>query len=195
MLEQRAAQLADADRRKDDSSPCWRTSCAIRSRRSARPFISSSATGRPRQVVQMATGSAAPPRLVDDLLDVSRITAGEDHAPQGAVLLSTVVEQGRDVPREHRRARPCLHVSLPGPGALDADPARLAQVVGNLLSNAPSTPGGWLHLADGGREATASRFGSGNGDRHRGRLPTLRFDLFAQARRVARPGARRLGIG
>ncbi|HET7673964.1 MAG TPA: PAS domain-containing sensor histidine kinase, partial [Gammaproteobacteria bacterium] len=83
------------------------------------------------QVAQMV-------RLVDDLLDVSRITRGKLELRKARVELATIVANAVDTARPeidagHHR----LHVDLPPqPVWLDADANRLAQVFANLLNNA-----------------------------------------------------------
>jgi two-component system CheB/CheR fusion protein len=77
-------------------------------------------------------------KLVDDLLDASRISRGRIELRRQPLLLSAVVQQAVEVSRplcdsrDHR-----LTVMLPpDPIYLDADPTRLAQIIGNLLNNA-----------------------------------------------------------
>ena len=84
-----------------------------------------------RQVGQMV-------RLVDDLLDAARINRGKIDLRKGRVDVSAVVLDAVEVARplcdglKHE-----LTVTLPSdPVFLHADPARLAQIVGNLLNNA-----------------------------------------------------------
>jgi signal transduction histidine kinase/DNA-binding response OmpR family regulator len=96
-----------------------------------------------RQVAHMT-------RLVDDLLDVSRITRGKVQLRKAPVDLSTVVEQAVHA-SEHliRQRQHELVVKLPdGPVVLDADANRLTQVFGNLLQNAAkyTEPGGHIAL-------------------------------------------------
>ncbi|HEX4886379.1 MAG TPA: PAS domain S-box protein [Casimicrobiaceae bacterium] len=96
-----------------------------------------------RQLAQMV-------RLIDDLLDVSRITRGKLELRRERVELRAVVRQAIDT------ARPVIEAgghrfesSLPPqPVLLDADPVRLAQVLANLLNNAAkyTPPGGSIHL-------------------------------------------------
>jgi signal transduction histidine kinase len=84
-------------------------------------------------------------RLVDDLLDVSRITSGRIELRRRRVQLSDIVARGLEIASpllEQRRSR--LAVDVPRDGLLvDVDPDRLAQVVSNLLTNAAkySNPG------------------------------------------------------
>jgi CheY-like chemotaxis protein len=89
-------------------------------------------------------------RLVDDLLDVSRITQGKITLRREPVLLADVVARAVEMMRAVVDARGhALTVSLPvEPLRVDADPARLAQVLGNLLSNAVkyTPPGGSIWL-------------------------------------------------
>src|SRR6185436_17775793 len=77
-------------------------------------------------------------RLVDDLLDVSRISRGTIELRKEIVELSSVVNQAVDAFRPLCDAMGHeLKVTLPTePTYLDADPTRLAQVIGNLLNNA-----------------------------------------------------------
>ncbi|HYE91499.1 MAG TPA: PAS domain S-box protein, partial [Terriglobales bacterium] len=77
-------------------------------------------------------------RLVDDLLDVSRITRGKINLRKERVGLATLVSRAVETigPAVERR-RHRLTVSLPdGAIELEADPTRLAQVLSNLLNNA-----------------------------------------------------------
>ena len=77
-------------------------------------------------------------RLVDDLLDVSRITSGKIELRKERVELAAIVKSAVETSRPlidaggHK-----LTIALPEePLWLDADPARIAQVLGNLLNNA-----------------------------------------------------------
>jgi PAS domain S-box-containing protein len=84
-----------------------------------------------RQVIQMA-------RLLDDLLDVARITRGKLQLKKQPVDLSTVVDTAVEAARPLIKARTHgLTVDLPPElPTLDADPVRLAQILSNLLTNA-----------------------------------------------------------
>jgi signal transduction histidine kinase/DNA-binding response OmpR family regulator len=77
-------------------------------------------------------------RLVDDLLDVSRITRGKIELKISRIELADVVARALEMTSpvlEHRQHH--LDVHVPSRGfAVDGDPARLAQVVSNLLTNA-----------------------------------------------------------
>jgi signal transduction histidine kinase len=84
-----------------------------------------------RQVGQMV-------RLVDDLLDVSRITRGKIELRKERVELGSVVNQAVEAARPLFESKGNeLTVTQPLQKIyLDADPTRLSQVVGNLLNNA-----------------------------------------------------------
>jgi two-component system, sensor histidine kinase len=77
-------------------------------------------------------------RLVDDLLDVSRISRGKVILKKECIRLAYVVADAVEIARPHVEARKHqLTVSEPPePVWLEADPTRLAQVVSNLLNNA-----------------------------------------------------------
>jgi signal transduction histidine kinase/CheY-like chemotaxis protein len=76
-------------------------------------------------------------RLVDDLLDVTRISEGKLELRRGRVDLGAVVHRASDDFREAFQARGiALRVEDSSPVWLDADETRIAQVVGNLLHNA-----------------------------------------------------------
>lgn len=91
-------------------------------------------------------------RLVDDLLDLSRITRGRLELRRERVALAAVVERALEASRPAiERARQTLTVTLPPePLYLDADPVRLAQVLVNLLNNA------CRYTAEGGRIALSA---------------------------------------
>jgi PAS domain S-box-containing protein len=90
-------------------------------------------------------------RLVDDLLDVSRITRNRlelrKERTELAAVVHSAVETSRPLIEQSRHA---LSVTLPPfPVVLDADPVRLAQVFANLLNNSAkyTEPGGCIALS------------------------------------------------
>ncbi|MDB5807883.1 MAG: luxQ 1 [Betaproteobacteria bacterium] len=96
-----------------------------------------------RQVSQMQ-------RLVDDLLDVSRIDTGKIELRRERIALSTVVKSALDAIRHSLESQHELTVTLPARDVyLDVDPARLAQIITNLLDNANkfTPPGGHVSLS------------------------------------------------
>ena len=104
-------------------------------------------------------------RLIDDLLDASRITNDKLTLRKERVSLQAVVETAVEASRPVIDAsRHALKLALPEePLWLDADPTRLAQVVSNLLTNAAKyTPEGGSHRTRGrtggrGSQSSASR--------------------------------------
>lgn len=90
-------------------------------------------------------------RLVDDLLDVSRITIGKLTLQRERVTLQPIVQSALDAASPFLESRGVeLDVRTPAePVELDADPARLAQAFQNLLHNAAkfTEPGGRVSLA------------------------------------------------
>ena len=123
-------------------------------------------------------------RLVDDLLDVSRITRGTVRLDRRPVPLKEVVDAAVDTWRHLIAQRgQVLSVDIPeGPLLVDADPTRLAQVVANLLHNAAKfTPeGGRITVTateEEGRIALSVRDdGTGIAPDYLDRI----FELFAQ---------------
>jgi len=135
-------------------------------------------------------------RLVDDLLEVSRISRGKIELRRAPVDLAQVVASAVETSRPLLDAgRHHLDVRVPAGLAVDGDFVRLAQVVGNLLNNAAkyTDPGGRIVVSarrEGG-EAVISVRDNGVGLSPE-LLPRL-FDMFAQADRSRAQGG--LGIG
>jgi signal transduction histidine kinase/ActR/RegA family two-component response regulator len=138
-------------------------------------------------------------RLVDDLLDVSRIMRGKIELRKEPIQLATIVARAvESVQPLIDAAGHELTVKLPpDPSWLDVDPVRISQVISNLLTNAAkyTEPHGQIHIAalrDGDRVVIRVR-DTGIGIAA-DVLPYL-FEMFMQ---VA-PGASRsqggLGIG
>jgi len=138
-------------------------------------------------------------RLVDDLLDVSRITSGRVELQKSLVnageILARVVESNGPLftSRGHT-----LHIEAPEREIyLDADPFRLEQILTNLLVNAAkyTDPSGeiWFGAALDGAEVVfhVQDTGIGIGP---DLLPNV-FDLFAQANRSLHRAEGGLGIG
>jgi signal transduction histidine kinase len=90
-------------------------------------------------------------RMVDDLLDISRINRGKIRLRREMIDLGSVVTQAIEASRPDIDARHHeLAVVLPPiPPRVDGDPTRLAQVLTNLLNNAAkyTEPGGRIRLA------------------------------------------------
>jgi signal transduction histidine kinase/DNA-binding response OmpR family regulator len=92
-------------------------------------------------------------RLVDDLLDVSRITRGKIHLSRQRVELADVVARAVEMASPlMEEKRQTLYLDLPPSGlTVFADPVRLAQVVTNLLINAAryTGPSGTIWVSAG----------------------------------------------
>jgi signal transduction histidine kinase len=150
-----------------------------------------------REVVERQVKRLA--RLLDDLLDVSRLTHGKIELRKETVALQTVVGEAIEATRGFIDDRThVLSVSLPDdPLWFEADPIRVTQVAGNLLENAAKyTPRGGEISVTGCRErdeVVLSVRDNGIGIALE-MLPRV-FDLFAQAEQpLARPEGG-LGIG
>ncbi len=138
-------------------------------------------------------------RLIDDLLDVSRITRGKIELRKEPLDLSPVVHNAIETVRpliEERKHE--LTVSLAsGVSTLDADPLRLEQILVNLLINAAkyTHSGGriWLTASGEGDDVVIKVKDTGVGITPE-LLPRL-FDLFAQGDRSPARSEGGLGIG
>ena len=145
-----------------------------------------------RQVTQLT-------RLVDDLMDVSRVSTGRVHLQLDYVAMSGVVERAVEAIRHLIDERGHeLTVSLPPqPIWLHADAARLEQIVVNLLTNAAkyTEHGGhiWLSVEQEGDECVLRVRDTGIGIAPE-LLPRV-FDLFTQAERSLARSQGGLGIG
>jgi PAS domain S-box-containing protein len=137
-------------------------------------------------------------RLVDDLLEVSRITRGNVELRREWVDLAAIINGAVETSKPLiERAGHRLTLYLPAqPVMLDADPVRLAQVFANLLNNAakytPVTPAAghiWLSAWQEGQEAVVSVRDTGLGIEPQ--MLQRVFDMFTQAV----PGQGGLGIG
>lgn len=138
-------------------------------------------------------------RLVDDMLDISRIDQGKIGLKKDKVELQTILEFAVEASKPQiDAARHTLDVAkLEEPAWLHADSTRLAQVVSNLLNNAARyTPaGGRIGLiaraAGGFAEIEVSDTGIGIPDHMQSKI----FELFAQVKGPAERAQEGLGIG
>jgi PAS domain S-box-containing protein len=199
-----AADLSEADRRKNEFlamlahelrnplAPISNTVRALHLACGNADTLRAASEMLQRQVGQMS-------RLVDDLLDMSRISRGKIELRTGRVELGPIVQQAVEAVRGlYRTMEHELTISLPPrPVHLEADPARLAQVVGNLLSNAGkfTDKGGhvWLTVEEDGAQAIIRVRDNGVGiavEDH----PRL-FDMFAQVDTSLERSRDGLGIG
>ena len=209
-LEETNARLAKADRRKNEFlamlahelrnplAPICNALQIMRltaSRERQRPedeAVQSASAMMERQVGQMV-------RLVDDLLDVSRISQGKIELRSGRIDLASVVHHAVEAIRPQCKSMDhALTVTLPPkPIFLNADPTRLAQVVGNLLNNASkfTDKGGqiWLTVEREGKQAVIRVRDNGIGIAA-DQLPRI-FEMFVQIDTSLERSVSGLGIG
>ncbi len=138
-------------------------------------------------------------RLVDDLLDVSKITRGKIDLKKETVEISDVISKAVEIASalfEQRNHQ--LLIDVPRKGLRwHGDPVRLAQVVANLLTNAAryTEVGGKVALAAtaDGHEVVISVTDNGSGI-SADMLPHI-FDMFVQAQRSTDRSEGGLGLG
>ena len=203
-LHKLASNLSEADRRKDE----FLAMLAHELRTPLAPIRNAARVLRRGGLDEDALGSAAGmlerqvgqvSRLVDDLLDVSRIARGKLELRKERVELAPIIQQAVEAVRgQFRTMNHELTINMPSrPLYLDADAARLAQVVGNLLNNACkfTDKGGHVWLSAGEEEGEVvirvRDSGIGIAAEDQARL----FDMFEQvdtSRERSRDG---LGIG
>ena len=196
--------LRDADRRKDEFlailahelrnplAPIRSAVEVLRSRPEKDPQVTWGSEVIDRQLNQLT-------RLVDDLLDVSRITRNKIELRRERVPLVSLVQGAVEAchplieSRGHR-----LDIALPqAPLWLYADAARITQVLGNLINNAAKyTPGGGqiriAAAAEGGNARISVR---DNGIGIAPELQTRIFNMFVQAEAARDRSQGGLGIG
>jgi signal transduction histidine kinase/ActR/RegA family two-component response regulator len=202
-LRKLAADLSEASRRKDEflatlAHELRNPLAPIRNGVQVLRLAADSATAEDarvmieRQVDQMV-------RLIDDLLDVSRITLGKFELRRERAKLSDVIESAVE------SSRPLidymghtLTISLPDtPVCVYADPTRLAQICSNLLNNSAkyTERGGhiWLTAAVDGSNVTVSVKDTGIGIAP-DHLPRI-FEMFSQVEGSLERSQGGLGIG
>ncbi len=137
-------------------------------------------------------------RLVDDLLDVSRIVRGKIQLRREQVELRTILARAVEITApliEERRHH--LSVELPDGLTLDGDRGRLAQIFANLLTNAAkyTEPEGRIAVScsvqDGQVAVAITDSGVGIAPEHQGRL----FEEFFQAESSMDRSQGGLGLG
>ncbi|MGH8718119.1 MAG: ATP-binding protein [Burkholderiales bacterium] len=136
-------------------------------------------------------------RLVDDLMEVSRITRGQVELRKERIEFASVIRSAVETAKPAiESAGHQLHITVPPePVLLEGDPVRLAQVFGNLLNNAAkyTEKSGkiWIDAKLAGENLTVSIRDAGVGIAA-DMLPRV-FDLFMQANQNRAQGG--LGIG
>lgn len=203
-LKQANEALKDADRRKDE----FLATLAHELRNPLAPIRNSlQVLKMPRVDAEMAEQTREMMerqvhhlvRLVDDLLDVSRVMRGKIELRREPVELATIIARAVET------AKPLIEVQghdlnisvVKESLLLDADPVRLTQVVGNLLTNAAkyTDPHGriWLTASRDGDQAVLTIRDTGIGIAP-DMLPHV-FELFVQADHASTKAQGGLGIG
>lgn len=201
----RAAQaLEDANRRKDEFlamlahelrnplAPILNASEVLARRLGADEQVQSTVDLVKRQVIHLT-------RLVDDLLDVSRITEGRIDLRRAPIGIAAILSQSRESVEPLMREKG--HTLLGGSGYeslyVNGDHARLVQSVANVLTNAAkyTEPGGEIRLEVQRSAGDAVIAVSDNGIGISADLLPRVFDLFVQADRSLDRSQGGLGIG
>jgi PAS domain S-box-containing protein len=195
--------LVEADRRKDD----FLAVLAHELRNPLAPIRNSLETMKlehlpqthrqPLEIIERQLANLV--RLVDDLLDVSRITSGKLELRYEEVTLGAIVDAALETARPYiDAAKHELKLSLPAtPIRLHVDRMRLAQVLANLLHNSAkyTPPGGSIQLhaelGDGGLEIRVSDNGVGIPAQSLDRV----FGMFAQMQGAHGRTVGGMGIG
>ena len=153
--------------------------------------------GREHEIIERQVTNLM--RLVDDLLDVSRLTTGKIDLRKERVEIAEVVARAIEmVSPALERKQQMLSVTVPPRGfAVDADPSRLAQVLANLLTNAAKYSDDATRITvDASQDATQIRIrvkDQGIGI-SRDMLDRV-FDLFEQQRQAIDRSQGGLGLG
>ncbi len=202
VLERQMQQLAETDRRKDEF-------LAILSHELRNPLqplqtaveVLEHDPGAPvpariRAIIQRQVHHIT--RLVDDLLDISRLNAGKLELRREPCSLGSIVDEAVQActPALEARKHALEIAGGDAPAIVNGDPVRLVQVVCNLLQNAAK------YTEPGGRVRVEWGAGEGRGfirvtDTGRGISPELVptiFDMFVQERTTS-DGAGGLGLG
>jgi signal transduction histidine kinase/CheY-like chemotaxis protein len=198
------ARLGDADRRKTEflamlahelRNPLATIRAGLQVQRLAGPDAQT-----PNSVTELMERQVAHlVRLVDDLLDVNRIDKGKVHLRRERVALAIIVHAAVETARSliERMGHKLLLEMPPEAIWLNADPLRLAQVVGNLLNNASqfTANGGCISLTVALRgEAAEIRVRDTGVGIGADQLPFV-FDMFMQAEAPLERSGAGLGIG
>ncbi|HEX7226965.1 MAG TPA: ATP-binding protein, partial [Candidatus Binatia bacterium] len=196
--------MREADRRKDEFlatlahelrnplAPIRNSLHILRLTGTSKPGIEQVYEMMERQVNQMV-------RLVDDLLEISRITRGQIELRKERVSLTSVIQSAVELSKPLiEEARHNLEISLPPETLIfEADPVRLEQIVSNLLNNAAkyTNPGGriWLTARRESDDIVISVRDSGIGILPE-MLPRI-FEMFTQVEHSTSRTHGGLGIG
>jgi PAS domain S-box-containing protein len=203
-LRLRVKQLAEADRRKDEflatlahelRNPLAPVRNSLEILKMAR--LDAKTVQQTRDIMERQVQHLV--RLVDDLLDVSRVMRGKIDLRREPIELATVVARAVEMTQSLIEAQGHhLSLSLPGESLIVlADPVRLTQVIGNLLANSAKYTDAnghiWLSATIEGGTVVLSVRDDGIGIAPE-LLPHV-FELFVQADHAPTRSTGGLGIG
>lgn len=198
------AELKEADRRKDE----FLATLAHELRNPLAPIRSGleilsrlgddkEKTAKTLEILQRQTNQIV--HLVDDLLDISRITQGKIKLRKERIDLKTAVSMAVETSQEHiDNSKNELTVTLPAkPIYIEADLTRIAQILLNILNNAAkySEPGGEISLIAGKDEQNAVVRIKDSGLGIEPEMISKIFDMFSQIPNSNDQGMGGLGIG
>ena len=203
-LKQVEQQLRDDDRRKDE----FLATLAHELRNPLAPIVNSlhimkmpnadaEIIQRTREMMERQVHHLV--RLVDDLLDVSRVMRGKTELRLEQVEMATVVNRAVEmvqplINEKHHR----LDLSIPSNSlTVNADPVRLAQVIGNLLTNAAkyTDPNGTIDVSVRSDRNQVELTVRDNGIGIAPDMVPYIFDLFVQADHRSTKTQGGLGVG
>ncbi len=203
-LKARTEQLREADRRKNEFlallghelrnplAPIATASEALSLTRMSDPRAQIAIEVVKRQAGQLS-------RLVDDLLDVGRITQGRIHLRREPLELGAVIAQAVETvsPLMQEKGHELTVVSSDEPLYVNGDLTRLVQCVGNVLANAAkyTDRGGKIRVQARGEDSHAVIEVADNGSGIAPDLLPRVFDLFMQSDRTLDRAQGGLGIG
>src|SRR5437588_4108950 len=162
-----------------------------------RPALSETQIAWAREVIDRQLQHLS--RIVDDLLDISRLTQGRVTLRKAPLKLTTIIDQALETSRPMLEARKhALILALPPkPVWLEGDLTRLVQVVSDLLDNAAkyTHEGGRISLTASAEGEQAVISVSDNGIGIAPELLPRVFDLFTQSKRALNRAQGGLGLG
>lgn len=199
-----AAELSEADRRKDE----FLATLAHELRNPLAPLRNglqimklaggnAEAVEKSRSMMERQVGQMA--HLIDDLMDLSRISLGKIVLQKARLRVADVVQDAVETARPliEERGHELVVDVPPGPIYVDADRTRLAQVFGNLLNNAAkyTEKGGRIRVGVGREDGDVVVSVEDDGVGIPAHLLTRVFDMFAQIEGSLEKSQGGLGIG
>jgi CheY-like chemotaxis protein len=137
--------------------------------------------------------------MVDDLLDISRITQGRIELRMKSVAFAEMISRGIEIvgPVIQQKRHRVTFVSSRRPLLVNGDPERLVQCISNVLTNAAkyTDPRGEIHVEESERDGEAVVTITDNGAGIPADLLPRIFDLFVQGDRTLDRAQGGLGIG